>query len=93
VCTTLCPISFGGRNVERFLCFYAFPFVSHQVITAYTVRAKQGKAQLHYLRQGGPGRMSVGGGIRARETARLFSRICEVLNMFIDLDIFKLLWP
>ena len=37
--------------------------------------------------------MSVGGGIRARETARLFSRICEVLNMFMNNDILKLLWP
>ena len=46
------------------------------------MRAKQGKAQLHHLRQGGPGRMSVGGGIRARESERLFSRICEVLDLF-----------
>lgn len=59
----------------------AFP---GQVITAYTVRAKQGKAQLHHLRQGGPGRMSAGGGIRARETERLFSRICEVFDLFFS---------
>ncbi|KAH9544937.1 hypothetical protein CY35_12G021300 [Sphagnum magellanicum] len=35
----------------------------HPVVTAYTVRAKQGKAQLHYLSQGGPGCMRVGGGL------------------------------
>jgi hypothetical protein len=68
----ICNMSSG--SVSRY-CNMEF---LHQVVTAYTVRAKQGKAQLHYLSQGGPGRMSVGGGLRARETRRLFTHICEV---------------
>jgi hypothetical protein len=70
----ICNMS--GGSVSRY-CNMEF---LHQVVTAYTVRAKQGKAQLHYLSQGGPGRMSVGGGLRARETRRLFTHICEKLN-------------
>ena len=54
-----------------------------QVITAYTVRAKQGKSQLNHLKGGGGhGRMSVGGGLRARETKRLFEDINEVLLLY-----------
>ena len=49
------------------------------MITAYTVRAQQGRSQLKHLRQGGSsGGMSVGGGIRARESRRLFIRFNEV---------------
>ena len=50
-----------------------------KVVTAYTVRAQQGKSQLKHLRQGGSrGGMSVGGGIRARESRRLFVKFNEV---------------
>lgn len=79
----------GGSQLLALLCadsaalgvFADGALVKHKVITAYTVRAQQGKAQLQHLRQGGSsGRMSAGGGIRARETVRLFCRINEKLQ-------------
>lgn len=50
----------------------------HKVITAYTVRAKQGKSQLNHMRGRTGGGLSVGGSLRMQETARLFIRINEV---------------
>eukprot|EP00850_Spirogloea_muscicola_P002858 SM000011S19036 [mRNA] locus=s11:521842:524216:+ [translate_table: standard] len=52
--------------------------VAHKVVTAYTIRAKQGKSQLKHLRQGGSaGRMSAGGGLRVQEARRFVHRIAE----------------
>eukprot|EP00850_Spirogloea_muscicola_P005691 SM000026S08940 [mRNA] locus=s26:643281:645606:+ [translate_table: standard] len=52
--------------------------VAHKVVTAYTIRAKQGKSQLKHLRQGGrAGRMSAGGGLRVQEARRFVHRIAE----------------
>ncbi|CAL8469577.1 g9118 [Coccomyxa elongata] len=52
----------------------------HKIVTGYTVRRKAGKAQLTYLRRGGSGG-TVGGGIRSRESQRVFhtaaSKLCE----------------
>jgi hypothetical protein len=50
----------------------------HKVITAYTVRAKQGKSQLNHMRGRTGGGLSVGGSLRMQETARLFVRVNEV---------------
>ncbi|KAK9861191.1 hypothetical protein WJX84_012427 [Apatococcus fuscideae] len=50
----------------------------HRVLTGYTVRKQQGKAQLAYQRQGGGGR-SVGARIRKRETRRLFQAFSDTL--------------
>lgn len=51
----------------------------HKVLTGYTVRKQQGKAQLTHMRSS-PGKNSVGGGIRMRETLRLFARAAERLD-------------
>ncbi|KAK9862980.1 hypothetical protein WJX84_005406 [Apatococcus fuscideae] len=48
----------------------------HRVLTGYTVRKQQGKAQMAYQRQGGGGR-SVGARIRKRETRRLFQAVSD----------------
>ncbi|KAH8945012.1 hypothetical protein BDL97_12G017300 [Sphagnum fallax] len=78
--TTRMLLALVSSSAAALGVFHDDVLVLHKVVTAYTVRAKQGKAQLHYLSQGGPGRMSVGGGLRARETRRLFTHICEKLN-------------
>ncbi|CAM6085363.1 unnamed protein product [Calypogeia fissa] len=69
-----------SSNAAALAIFCEGKLLLHKVITAYTVRAKQGKSQLKYLRQGGPGRMTVGGAIRAREVDRFFTRVCEKLD-------------
>ncbi|GAQ88565.1 hypothetical protein KFL_004400030 [Klebsormidium nitens] len=58
--------------------------VRHKVITAYTVRAKQGKSQLNHMRGKTGGGLSVGGSLRMQETARLFIRVNEKLTEWAD---------
>ncbi|GJP30188.1 hypothetical protein CLOM_g22956 [Closterium sp. NIES-68] len=57
--------------------FHQGKLAQHKVITAYTVRAKQGRSQLAQQRGKGAGRMSAGAAVRARETRRLFSQVVE----------------
>ncbi|CAI5487595.1 unnamed protein product [Closterium sp. Naga37s-1] len=70
----LSPLS---RLSTPFSCPPPAPPHPSQVITAYTVRAKQGRSQLAQQRGKGAGRMSAGAAIRARETRRLFSEVVQ----------------
>ncbi|CAI5960840.1 unnamed protein product [Closterium sp. NIES-64] len=74
-----------GSHMVALLCadsaalaiFHQGALAQHKVITAYTVRAKQGRSQLAQQRGKGAGRMSAGAAIRARETRRLFSEVVQ----------------
>ncbi|CAI7855902.1 unnamed protein product [Closterium sp. NIES-54] len=74
-----------GSHMVALLCadsaalaiFHQGTLAQHKVITAYTVRAKQGRSQLAQQRGKGAGRMSAGAAIRARETRRLFSEVVQ----------------
>eukprot|EP00898_Chlorokybus_atmophyticus_P006364 jgi/Chlat1/6729/Chrsp50S06473 len=56
--------------------------IRHKVLTAYTVRRGQGTSQRKHQRGGGRER-TVGQHLRARESARLVTRICQKLNEWV----------
>ena len=58
----------------------SLPLSRLQVLTAYTVRACQGRSQSLQLRRKAPGRMSAGAALRVREGHRLLDDIALVGN-------------